>query len=226
MRIGTYSADQFLDLVTNFHGYAAPGVVLGGIMVEAAKKRVPPGTLFDAVSETPKCLPDAIQLLTPCTIGNGWLKIVHLGRFALSLYDKVEGNGVRVYLDAEKVKGFSEIRDWFFSLKSKEEQDAEALTRQILKAGEDVIGSGTVRIQPRLLQRKKKSFTTLCPLCGEAYPRGDGAICLACQGEGPYVEKMDARGPILGLSELTDPSHPAAPGRTLPREMSRLVPVP
>ena len=93
MNIGSYSFDEFLQLVKSFHGNVAPGVVIGGIMVEVARRQSARRDLFDAVCETRNCLPDAIQLLTPCTIGNGWLKVVNVGRFALSLYDKYSGEG-------------------------------------------------------------------------------------------------------------------------------------
>ena len=49
MNIGPYSFDEFLPLVESFHGNAAPGVVLGGIMVELAKSGLPEGILFDAL---------------------------------------------------------------------------------------------------------------------------------------------------------------------------------
>jgi len=41
-------------------------------------------------------------MLTPCTIGNGWLKIFDFGRYALALYEKYGGQGIRVFLDIEK----------------------------------------------------------------------------------------------------------------------------
>ena len=224
MSIGPYSFDQFLELVRNFHGYAAPGVVLGGIMVEAAKKRLAPETLFDAISETPKCLPDAIQLLTPCTIGNGWLKIVHLGRYALSLYDKYEGTGIRVFLDPGKLNHYLEIKDWLLGLKSKEQQNHDRLTQQIEEAGEEILGFRAIQVQSRLLGRKSKSEIILCSLCGEAYPRQDGAICRACQGEGPYLEEESPGGAVEGLPGLMAVSLQAAVGKTLLHDMTRIVP--
>jgi formylmethanofuran dehydrogenase subunit E len=78
-------------------------------MVEAARSRLSEAVLFDAVAETRACLPDAVQLLTSCTIGNGWLKVLNLGRFALSLYDKYQVEGIRVNLDPAMVKDFPEI---------------------------------------------------------------------------------------------------------------------
>ena len=119
MDIGPHSFDEFVSIVKSFHGYTAPGVIMGGIMVELALKNLPEGEFFDAVCETPKCLPDAIQLLTPNTIGNGWLKILHFGRYALSFYEKFEGAGVRVFVDPKKLEDWPEVKDWFFKLKPK-----------------------------------------------------------------------------------------------------------
>ena len=71
MKIGPYTFEEYVEKVRVFHGYPAPGVVLGGIMVDMARRNMHEDGLFDAISETDKCLPDSIQLLTPCTIGNG-----------------------------------------------------------------------------------------------------------------------------------------------------------
>ena len=79
MRIGKWDHDVFVAVVKDFHGHVAPGVIIGGYMVEMARRTLPEGILYDAVSETVQCLPDAIQLLTPCTVGNGWLKVYHFG---------------------------------------------------------------------------------------------------------------------------------------------------
>ncbi|MBF0204667.1 MAG: formylmethanofuran dehydrogenase subunit E family protein [Desulfamplus sp.] len=63
-----YSHDQALALIQNFHGHKAPGLVIGTKMVSLALERLPEAILFDAISETKSCLPDAVQMLTPCTI--------------------------------------------------------------------------------------------------------------------------------------------------------------
>ena len=59
MRLGKYSYEEYLEIAAALHGVAAPGLVLGGFMVEAARQRLPEGTLFDAVVETVKRLPEA-----------------------------------------------------------------------------------------------------------------------------------------------------------------------
>jgi formylmethanofuran dehydrogenase subunit E len=135
MKIGPHSFQEFLARVESFHGYAAPGVVLGGIMVEAARRQLPPEVLFDAVCETRNCLPDAVQILTPCTTGNGWLQVINLGRFALSLYDKYQGAGVRVFLDPRRLAPWPEIAAWYLKLKPKKAQDSALLLKEIEAAG-------------------------------------------------------------------------------------------
>ena len=88
MNICGRPVEEFLLAVENFHGLKAPGVVIGGFMVDWAQEGLSPGVEADAIVETCHCLPDAVQLLTPCTFGNGWLKVLDWDKFALSLYDK------------------------------------------------------------------------------------------------------------------------------------------
>lgn len=184
--IGQWSHDHYLEQVLAFHGHTAPGVVIGGYMVEAARRALPAGVLFDAVSETVQCLPDAIQLLTPCTVGNGWLRVYNLGIFALSLYDKHTGRGVRVRLDAERLRAYPDVRSWFLKEKPKKEQDSEAIARQIREGGFDMLSSSPVQIHPDILARQGKGPVTRCPDCGEYYPARFGDRCRLCQGNGPY----------------------------------------
>ncbi|MFC1868693.1 FmdE family protein, partial [Thermodesulfobacteriota bacterium] len=129
--IGSYSYEEYEQLVQSFHGHIAPGMMIGGFMVDLALKNLPEGELFDALCETRSCLPDAIQLLTPCTIGNGWLKVRNAGRYALALYEKFSGEGIRVFVDAPKLEKWPEIKSWFFKLKEKKDQDKELLMAQI-----------------------------------------------------------------------------------------------
>lgn len=188
MNIGSYSYEEYVHLVRSFHGNLAPGLVIGGFMVDLALKKLPEGELFDALCETPVCLPDAVQILTPCTIGNGWLKIVNFGRYALALYEKTEGQGIRVYLDPARLEPWPEIKNWFFKLKSKKEQDLQILIDQIKEAGHEILSLQKVHIQPQYLKKRSLGKTALCTHCGEAYPVKDGSSCLACQGETPYRE--------------------------------------
>jgi formylmethanofuran dehydrogenase subunit E len=185
-QVGPYTRDEFLDYVSAFHHYTAPGVIIGGIMVSIAIEQMPEGVLYNALSETVSCLPDSIQLLTPCTIGNSRLRIINLGRYAISLYDKDNGNGVRIYLDPEKLQSWDEIQNWILKLKTRREQDSEKLLEQIWKAGHDIYTFYKIQIKPEYLTKYSKGAIGICRLCGEAYPVKDGEVCLGCQGEAPY----------------------------------------
>src|SRR5208337_4410957 len=89
----SHTFEEYAAMVESFHGYAAPGVLIGGFMVDLAYRSLPSNGLYNVICETAKCLPDAVQLLTPCSIGNRWLKIINVGRYALTFYDKHKGPG-------------------------------------------------------------------------------------------------------------------------------------
>ena len=187
MNIRSYTFEEFVERVLKFHGFAAPGVLIGGFMVDLAYQHLPKEGLFDAISETPKCLPDAIQLLTPCTVGNGWLTVMNLGRYAMTLYDKQTGEGIRVFLDPKKVEAWSEIKNWFFKLKPKKEQDDQLLIRQIREAGTAICSVRRVKVAGRILEKRHRVGFAVCPRCKESYPTADGALCLVCQDATPYL---------------------------------------
>jgi formylmethanofuran dehydrogenase subunit E len=220
MQIGPYEFDDYLGLVKSFHGSVAPGLVVGGFMVDLALGRLPAGILFDAICETRTCLPDAVQLLTPCTIGNGWLKVVNLSRFALNLYDKYQGEGVRVWVDPEKLRAWSEFNSWFLKLKPKREQDTELLLAQIKAAGTQALSCRPIKIRPHFLNLKRRGPITICPLCREAYLAEEGGICRACQGEAPYLEGEDgAEAPPLEAVPVEQ-----AVGRRVLHDLTQIIP--
>jgi formylmethanofuran dehydrogenase subunit E len=188
MNIGTYSYEEYLHLVESFHGSLAPGLIIGGFMVDLALKHLPEGEFFDAICETPACLPDAVQILTPCTIGNGWLTVLNFGRYAVTLFEKYGGAGVRVYLDAKKLDPWPEVRDWYLKRKRKQDQDPERLLAQIKEAGHGLLSLQRVRLEPDKIRRRNKGPIGICPSCGEAYPLENGECCRNCKGETPYKE--------------------------------------
>jgi formylmethanofuran dehydrogenase subunit E len=107
LKINTYSREEYLRQLQSFHGSLAPNLIIGGGMVNLALRSLPKDKLFDAICETPLCLPDAIQLLTPCTISNGWLRVLNFGRFVITLYEKYGSVGVRDGLSCRACQGES-----------------------------------------------------------------------------------------------------------------------
>lgn len=185
--IGPYTIDEFIAAAARFHGYAAPGLILGGFMVHEAKAHIPEGILFDAISETAWCLPDAVQMLTPCTVGNGWLRIFNLGLYAVSLFDKRTGQGVRVAVDSARLEPYPAIREWLFKLKPKKEQDSDRLREEIRTAGATICSVEAIALRPEFMGGRGKGAIAACPSCGQAYPARDGSVCRSCRGESPYT---------------------------------------
>jgi len=219
-----FSFDEFVKLATWFHNYPAPGLLLGGYMVEEAKRHIPEGTLFDAVSETSWCLPDAVQLLTPCTIGNGWLRVRNSGIYALSLFDKFTGEGVRVRLDPTKLDDYPNTKCWLMKALPKQEQDSEGLRTEIRDHGLDMLTVEKVTVRPDVVGKRSKGSIVLCPVCGDAYPEFHGAICRNCAGDSPY---MDTRMPtVVEDIPMSVPSTPLeeAIGKPIAHDMTRIVP--
>lgn len=225
MDIGESAFEEFKKIVADFHGFPAPGIFIGGYMVELAKSRLPEGTLFEAVVETTKCLPDAVQLLTLCSTGNQWMKVINLGRYAVSLYDKYTGHGYRVWLDLDLMTAWPEITSWFLKEKPKAEQDSAKLIAEIEQAGDGYCQVGPIVINKRFLRKAHMGEITVCPICKEAYPRNDGAICRGCQGEAPYSRVQQ-----LFQSAKEDNLHPRsvpveeAVGQQALHDMTRIDP--
>ena len=225
MSIGSRTHEEFMEEARAFHGYPAPGLIIGGYMVELAKRHMPEGVLYDAVSETAHCLPDAVQLLTPCTFGNGWLRVLPFGIYAVTLYDKATGEGVRVELDNDKLEPYDAIRSWFLKERPKKEQDTERLQAQIKKRASRSSRSarsasvrtcsGTVR-SGRSPAARSAAPTTPPPTAGSAG---------SCQGQSPYED-----GPGFALSQ--QPRMPApvpipveeAVGKHALHDMTQIIP--
>lgn len=188
MKIGQYTFDEFVEAVKRFHASVAPGIIAGGVMVDVARKYLKEGELYDVICETSHCLPDAVQLLTPCTIGNRWLKIVDTSRFSLTFYNKYTGEGVRVYLDAARLGPWPAIRSWFLKERPKEDQRLDMVLEELKQAQDTIYATQRVKVKREFLvhARRKKSPVVLCPSCKEAYRADLGPVCPACSGSSPY----------------------------------------
>jgi formylmethanofuran dehydrogenase subunit E len=50
------SFEDFLNTIERFHGWKAPGVVIGGFMVDLAQSHIAPDVETDAIVETAHCI--------------------------------------------------------------------------------------------------------------------------------------------------------------------------
>ena len=95
------SVEEYITIIEKFHSWAAPGVVIGGFMVDWAQELVGRSCGSRCYCGDPTLSPGCRLLLTPCTCGNGWMKVLDSGKFALCLYDKKSLSGHRVWMDLE-----------------------------------------------------------------------------------------------------------------------------
>lgn len=174
-----------MRIIEAFHGWKAPGLILGLVMVDWARELIGSRTEADAIVETRHCLPDAIQLFTPCTVGNGWMKILDWDKFALTLYDRMNRDGYRVWFDLDKARAFPDLYNWFMRLVPKRDLPMEVVVKNILSAGRSVLSARPGQVID-LHRRCKKSGIRVCPACGEAYAASQGETCLACRDKGYF----------------------------------------
>jgi len=179
----------------DFHTYPAAGILIGVFMVDYALAllNAKPTEKLYGVSETQKCLPDALQVILHCTIGNNRLRIVPTGRFAMSLNRLSEDpivEGVRVEMDPAKLKDTPVLEAWFANTKDFDKKTmVNQLTDEILNLGRGMLSWEKVKIP---VIPKVKWATAICSMCGEPVPSYllEGDICPGC-GSLKYYEKVD-----------------------------------
>ena len=180
--------------LSEFHTYPAPGVLIGAFMVDYARELlgVTPDMKLYGVCETPKCLPDALQVMAHCTTGNSRLKVVPIGKFAITLNAQSESEtteAVRVFVDLEKLKKYPVIDTWYANSPAYDKHTMKGkLLDEIFRAGRDILSSEKVRV---LVTKKKKWKSVTCPTCGESVPDYliEGDRCGAC-GSMKYYERI------------------------------------
>lgn len=60
-RICGKTREEFFEAIQSFHGFTAPGLVLGSFMVDLARSLIGEDVEADAIVETRHCLPDAAR---------------------------------------------------------------------------------------------------------------------------------------------------------------------
>lgn len=184
---------QILRL-SEFHTYPAPGVLIGAFMVDLALEQLAqsPDKKLYGVCETPKCLPDALQVMAHCTTGNNRLRVVPIGKFAITLNapaDSETTEAVRVYVDLAKLKKYPTINTWYANSPAYDKHTMkDLLQEEIFRAGRNILSSERVRV---MVTKKKKWKSVTCPACGESVPDYliEGDHCGAC-GSMKYYERI------------------------------------
>jgi formylmethanofuran dehydrogenase subunit E len=176
----------------DFHRYAAPGMLIGVFMVDYALETLGknPTDRIYVTSETYKCLPDPPQVILHATAGNHRLRILPIGKFALTLTPfttEEYARGVRVYVDGEKLGRYPVAALWYDNSPDFRGSMKRQLIDEILAAGRDILSVECIRMR---VSRKQKWRSATCSQCGEQVPEDlmEGGLCAAC-GSMAYYEK-------------------------------------
>lgn len=183
--------EDFLIEMEAFHGHRSPGVLLGGLMLDTVLEELESTPYLNIVCETVVCLPDAIQMLTPCTFGNGFLQILDWGKFALTAYDRQTLTGVRGWLDPDRLPEYPLVHNWFERTgRPREKPPFDLLAEEMLTTAPQLIVNRPVRLH-RALKDPDPVPTGRCPKCSESYPLHLGPACPSCSGKSYYDFESD-----------------------------------
>lgn len=186
---------EFMDKSVNYHGFPAPGVILGAYMIDLALEKL--GAAADdklfAIAETKKCVSDSIGIITGCTSGSSKFLLFESGRISIAL-GRDDGSGIakciRAFVVANKAAEYPALKAWYFNDKGSDpKNDLPALLDDILTAGRSILSWEHVEVN--IPPKDSDWEPALCKKCGEMVPDrliSDG-MCRAC-GEGSlYIRK-------------------------------------
>ena len=188
---------EYIRRCVSFHGFAPPGLLIGVFMVDLALEKLGanPNEKLYAVAETPKCAPDAVQVVTSATMGNSRLRIIETGKFSITLNrgsTEERADGIRVYVDATKIRRYPTLDLWYTNdprYKSVDEKDR--VYDEILQAGRSILSWERVKVS---VPQKAVWQAVQCPVCKEMVPDYlvEDDVCTSCAGASYYDRSGEA----------------------------------
>ena len=200
MNVNIESFKELVEKVYAYHTKRAPGIPIGCAMVLLAQEKLGPIKKIGAISETQVCLSDAIQFITGCTIGNKYLKLKDkIGRYALTLYSRKDGHGIRVFVDQSKIdqEKMPEIWKFFQRKRGPEVRDNQELRKasaakiveEFYEGNMDIFGFEEVKVKD--FEKDPVAPAVCCSKCGETFlcQLEQEPICRVCSGLEAYYSK-------------------------------------
>ncbi|MCG9967401.1 FmdE family protein [Pelotomaculum terephthalicicum JT] len=177
--------EEDLKKAREFHGHVCTGIVFGVRMARAGLNYLgieDPAENKDFIVfvEVDRCLADAVQSVTGCSLGKRRLKWLDYGKMAASFIDMNTGKGVRIAVDAKQnaPEDADPVSYW------KKFSDEQMFTMEPI----------TVALKPGDLPGRPTA-KTICENCQEKIMDGrdmlkDGKVlCKAC-ANGAYYQKI------------------------------------
>ncbi len=171
-----------IEKVVSFHGFLTSGALIGIQMLNIARREldVKDGERIYVTCETKSCMPDPFQILAGATIGNSGLKILDLGKMAVTVNKQApEGaknlKGIRILLDPDKTKDYPKLHAWFLNT---EKLPHVEIVPILLDAGDKVYSWKFVDLEVPVRQNKR---IQCCKKCGEMFVQHDNELlCGSC----------------------------------------------
>lgn len=185
--------EKIVNLAIELHGHLAPGIALGLRMSELALSRLKAkkgDKYLIGISETARCLADAMQAATGCTLGHGNALVENYGKLAITIGDTRTKKGVRVALKEDADNHSTLMNRWMMRLGKLTHQEEEELGVQLLSMDEIFFTIQNVEINND--QNFEKSGIVTCGECGELIPeslterKGNEIYCKPCTGTAYY----------------------------------------
>jgi formylmethanofuran dehydrogenase subunit E len=188
---------EYIRRCVSFHGFAPPGLLIGVFMVDLALEKLGanPNEKLYAVAETPKCAPDAVQVVTSATMGNSRLRIIETGKFSITLNrgsTEERADGIRVYVDATKTRRYSTLDLWYTNdPRYKRVDEKDRVYDEILQAGRSILSWERVKVS---VPQKAVWQAVQCPVCKEMVPDYlvEDGVCTSCAGASYYDRSGEA----------------------------------
>ncbi len=172
--------EVLLNKAKDLHGEVCPGVIMGTRMSIAAMKELnmdplEPNENLVVTVETDRCMPDAIQAITGCTVGRRTLKCRDYGKFVATFVDVTTGEAVRVSAKDDLVDSTPGLWNWFENVaelaKEKNmpkvmEEKKSAIKKLSERPEEDLLSLMRLQIDDTEIPGIPQHIIT-CSVCGE-----------------------------------------------------------
>lgn len=174
----------------DFHGEICGGIAIGtklamyGLELMGMELNTRHKNLI-VFLEIDRCMADAVQVVTKCTMGKRALKQMYYGKFAVTFYNMDTEEAIRVSdADANSKEDRNETKE-------------EMIERFKKTPAEELFKVEKVKVELTPAQMPGKPHTsTFCSVCGEKVTdgrhlvRGGKPICKSC-AEGSYYELIE-----------------------------------
>jgi formylmethanofuran dehydrogenase subunit E len=175
--------DIFLKKAGNFHGSICTGIILGTRITLAAMRALglTPGIKTKSLivyTEIDRCMTDAVQAITRCSLGRRSLKHMDYGKFAATFVNLDTGRAVRGTVK-EHFGNEDNIEETLKKLAAIPDSELVTLQEVTVDIPETDMPGPTVR-------------KSVCADCGERVVdgrevrRGNKTLCRTCAGDGYY----------------------------------------